>query len=131
VSAAQRDKGAAAKVCAKCGRAGSLHYRINRDGATVCTNGTVCRRRRSNAATPRLSADDYAARLEAQGGGCALCGTKPKTRRLDVDHDHATGEVRGLLCHRCNRALPTWVDDRWLIAAIEYLQPGSEVLLVT
>lgn len=127
MSAAQRNK----RTCAKCGREGSRGFRVNRHGAVVCTQAGVCTRRRSPAATPRLDDADYAARLEAQGGGCALCGAKPKNRRLDVDHDHRTGEVRGLLCHRCNRALPTWVDDRWLIAAIEYLQPGSEVLLVT
>jgi hypothetical protein len=53
---------------------------------------------------------EYARLLEAQGGHCALCPNTPKTRRLHVDHDHATGKVRGLLCHRCNRALPTWVS---------------------
>jgi hypothetical protein len=40
-----------------------------------------------------------------------------------VDHDHATGKVRGLLCHRCNRALPTWVTPRWLFRAAAYLDP--------
>jgi hypothetical protein len=66
--------------------------------------------------------DEYARMLEAQGGGCAICGAKPKTRRLHVDHDHATGKVRGLLCHRCNRALPTWIDERWLYSAANYLR---------
>ena len=65
--------------------------------------------------------DEYARLLEAQGGGCAICGAKPKTRRLHVDHDHKTGKVRGLLCHRCNRALPTWVTDEWLRRAYHYL----------
>jgi Recombination endonuclease VII len=64
---------------------------------------------------------EYGAMLRVQGGGCAICGAKPKTRRLHVDHDHATGQVRGLLCHRCNRALPTWVTVEWLNAAWMYL----------
>jgi Recombination endonuclease VII len=64
---------------------------------------------------------DYAALLALQGGGCAICGNPPKTRRLDVDHDHKTGRVRGLLCHRCNRALPAWVSRSWLYAAADYL----------
>jgi hypothetical protein len=68
-----------------------------------------------------VSDEDYAAMLEAQGGGCAICGAKPKTRRLHVDHDHATGKVRGLLCHRCNRALPTWITPEWLALAYDYL----------
>ena len=67
--------------------------------------------------------EDYARLLAAQGGGCAICGNPPKTRRLHVDHDHKTGRVRGLLCHRCNRALPNWVDRFWLFAAAEYLTP--------
>jgi hypothetical protein len=64
---------------------------------------------------------EYEARLAAQGGVCAICGRPPKTRRLDVDHEHKTGAVRGLLCHRCNRNLPTWVTREWLEAAAEYL----------
>ena len=68
-----------------------------------------------------LPDDDYTALLDVQGGGCAICGATPKTRRLHVDHDHRTGQVRGLLCHRCNRALATWVSARWLIAAALYL----------
>lgn len=68
--------------------------------------------------------DDYARLLDAQGGHCALCPATPKTRRLHVDHNHATGAVRGLLCHRCNRALPTWVTQAWLSGAVCYLRIG-------
>lgn len=68
-----------------------------------------------------LSAADYEALLALQGGGCAICGATPKTRRLHVDHDHKTMRVRGLLCHRCNRALPTWVTPEWLQRARVYL----------
>ena len=73
-----------------------------------------------------VSDEDYAVLLSQQGGGCAICGAKPKTRRLHVDHDHATGKVRGLLCHRCNRALPTWANVHWLLAAGNYLALGPE-----
>jgi hypothetical protein len=58
----------------------------------------------------------YAALLAAQGGVCAGCG--PRTgrngtagRRLAVDHNHVTGEVRGLLCSTCNRAIGDFRDD--------------------
>ncbi len=68
-----------------------------------------------------VSDDDYTRLLAAQDGHCALCPNTPKTRRLHVDHDHATGEVRGLLCHRCNRALPTWVTAEWLRGAAVYV----------
>jgi hypothetical protein len=69
---------------------------------------------------------DYAAMLARQYGGCAICGRPPKTRRLHVDHDHRTGAVRGLLCHRCNRNLPTWVTLDWLHVAGVYLTSGAE-----
>lgn len=68
-----------------------------------------------------VSDDEYARLLAAQGGHCALCLNVPKTRRLHVDHDHATGRVRGLLCYRCNRALPNYVTARWLLRASAYL----------
>lgn len=64
-----------------------------------------------------LAPGDYERMLEAQGGGCAICETKPKTRRLHVDHDHRTGRVRGLLCFRCNRFLHSWMTPRWLCSA--------------
>ncbi|MER7008850.1 endonuclease domain-containing protein [Dactylosporangium sp. NPDC000555] len=60
-----------------------------------------------------LTPAEYDRMLTAQGGLCAIC-RKPETtrgrggtpRRLTVDHDHRTGAVRKLLCHRCN--LVTW-----------------------
>jgi hypothetical protein len=66
---------------------------------------------------------EYARLLAAQDGHCALCPNTPKTRRLHVDHDHATGRVRGLLCYRCNRALPNYVDAVWLGKAMHYCDP--------
>lgn len=68
-----------------------------------------------------VSDDQYERLLAAQGGHCALCPSTPKTRRLHVDHEHRTGRVRGLLCHRCNRQLPTWITAGWLARALTYL----------
>jgi Recombination endonuclease VII len=70
-----------------------------------------------------LSLADYDTLLAAQEGHCALCPATPKSRRLHVDHDHRTGLVRGLLCHRCNRALPNWITPVWLTGAAAYLTP--------
>lgn len=50
-----------------------------------------------------LTIAEYDAMLAAQGGVCALCKKKPTGKRLAVDHDHNTGEIRSLLCHRCNK----------------------------
>jgi hypothetical protein len=71
---------------------------------------------------------EYERLLAAQGGHCALCPNVPKRLkkdgtpyRLHVDHDHATDRVRGLLCWRCNDALPTWVTAGWLLRAADYM----------
>lgn len=65
----------------------------------------------------------YFETLAAQGGGCAICGDTPADgRRLDVDHDHETGRIRGLLCMPCNIGIGNLREDpARLAAAIEYL----------
>ncbi|UVK63353.1 endonuclease VII [Mycobacterium phage Shygu2] len=51
-----------------------------------------------------ITADEYWAIYEHQGGYCYICRrANGKRKRLSVDHDHATGIVRGLLCTACNR----------------------------
>lgn len=45
-----------------------------------------------------ISYDFYLALYRFQGGRCYICRKEPRQRRLAVDHDHETGEVRGLLC---------------------------------
>lgn len=76
---------------------------------------------RARSGSHRLPDDEYAAMLAKQGGGCAICGTTPKTRRLHTDRDHKTLVVRGLLCFRCNNALPAWITRAWLYQAMLYL----------
>jgi len=58
---------------------------------------------------------------EVQQGGCAIC--KDENTKLFVDHNHQTGEVRGLLCHFCNSGLGLFRDNTQnLKAAIKYLK---------
>ena len=54
-----------------------------------------------------LTSADVEAMIEAQGGTCAVCPGKPE----HVDHDHQTGEVRGILCFNCNQALGNARDN--------------------
>lgn len=73
-----------------------------------------------------ITPEEYDALLTSQGGGCAICGaTKPggRTKHFPVDHCHATGVVRGLLCTKCNRGLGLFNDDTGRIArAVKYLK---------
>jgi hypothetical protein len=70
-----------------------------------------------------ITLQDYEVMLFVQYGGCLLCGdAPPENGSLHVDHDHDTGEVRGLLCVSCNNALGAFKDSREILErAIAYL----------
>jgi len=73
-----------------------------------------------------ITAEQYNQMMAAQGGVCVICaiaGTvKVEKRSLCVDHDHVTGRVRGLLCHRHNFLLGNAGDSlAELSAAYHYL----------
>jgi hypothetical protein len=76
-----------------------------------------------------MTGADYETLLNEQGGKCAICdATYSKTRALAVDHDHDTGQVRGLLCGRCNSALGMLGDDPETAAkATAYLRERKRV----
>jgi hypothetical protein len=52
-----------------------------------------------------LTVEEYDAMLVAQAGKCAICDGPGGARGLVVDHCHATGKVRGLLCGPCNKGI--------------------------
>ena len=75
-----------------------------------------------------LTLEDFDAMLASQGGGCAICG---RTDSDNVDHDHATGRVRGILCFNCNVAIGHVANDEdRLSAAISYLARDDELAAV-
>jgi hypothetical protein len=66
-----------------------------------------------------ISQEDYNAILVKQGGVCAICGQANwNGSGPHVDHDHVTGQVRGLLCNYCNPALGMVHDDPKIARAI-------------
>lgn len=74
-----------------------------------------------------LTVEDYEKILKSQNGRCAICGTDDPGhtagRLFDVDHDHDTARVRGLLCQHCNMGLGQFGDDLdRLRKAVKYLE---------
>ncbi len=57
--------------------------------------------------------------LNKQNNECAICGIE--TEIMDVDHNHSTGKIRGLLCPKCNHGLHFIENQEWLRRAIEYV----------
>lgn len=72
-----------------------------------------------------ITLEDYDCMLEDQVGCCSICGTDEPgggKGRFNVDHNHSTGKVRGLLCSSCNTGLGRFKDSPALLeAAKEYL----------
>lgn len=76
-----------------------------------------------------ITLGDLQTMLHQQEGVCAICqsGDWGKYGPM-VDHDHATGLIRGILCTRCNVALGMMKDDpKLLMSAIHYLTAHQEV----
>lgn len=81
-----------------------------------------------------ITKEEFDQMLLEQNGVCAIC-KKPETRiyfktkriaDLAVDHNHATDDIRGLLCSRCNCGLGMFLDNPdLLLAAIDYLKRTS------
>jgi hypothetical protein len=90
---------------------------------------------KQRARTYGLTPEEYTRHFKAQGGVCAIC-KQPETRRikktntvcsLAVDHDHVTGDVRGLLCNRCNHGLG-YIERfglSWVFNAYNYLRQAQ------
>jgi hypothetical protein len=129
------------KTCSKCHQSKDLEkFHINRkslDGRhTICAE---CRReyvrgrplpardykkRRYN-----VDSDTFQTILDNQAGLCAIC-EQPLTK-IDIDHCHTSGRVRGLLCHPCNLGLGMFQDSPELLAkAIVYIERADTGVVV-
>lgn len=76
-----------------------------------------------------VSEDDYERLKASQNNRCAICNRPPGKRALAFDHDHETGQARGLLCFSCNAGLGQFQDSAQLLvtAALYLRQYGQRV----
>ncbi len=75
-----------------------------------------------------ISIEDYNEMFNQQDGCCAICGVNQTelNKSLAVDHDHSTGEIRGLLCYKCNVSLGLMDEDTYnLSRMIKYIEQHS------
>lgn len=81
-----------------------------------------------------LSVEEYNEMIKSQSSLCAICGNEESSinkygnkRRLAVDHCHATGKIRYLLCGKCNQALGLLNENKNILQKmIEYLEEFEE-----
>lgn len=119
----------AQKHCNKCGVTSSDFSRT----AHWCRS---CQREAQRAHRYRaigVTHEEYLAVLHGQHGACAVCGKNEKpansgTHGLHLDHDHATGKRRGVLCSNCNQLLGRVKDNiQHLESLIAYLKTYASV----
>lgn len=123
---------AESQVCRTCGEdKASSEFRKNwRRESCLDFNCHDCVSHINRLARFGLTPDQYLEMLEAQGGVCAICSrpervVDPRNGRikaLAVDHNHETGDIRGLLCQNCNKGIGNLGDSvETLLSAAAYL----------
>ena len=77
-----------------------------------------------------IGIEEYKRMFKAQNGVCAVCRRPPKNKKknLHVDHDHKTGEVRGLLCYYCNRRVIGRNTYTTIQKLVDYLIPDHYLI---
>lgn len=110
------------RTCARCEQPFTPTASAQRYCSGQCWNAAAATRRKPKN-KPQISPIEFDRLLVEQRGLCAICdGENRSGHRLAADHDHKTGHIRGLLCHRCNTAIGLLRDDLALLrAAIDYL----------
>lgn len=111
------------RFCTKsCGN--KMYHKVNRVATTARHRAVNLQKRYG------VTIEQYDEMLAQQNGLCAICNKTCGTgRNLAVDHDHATGEVRGLLCAECNTGLGKFKDSLDLLTgAMSYLIKSENVI---
>lgn len=121
--ATARTLAAQTRICEECGEPYNPTRAAQRYCSGQCWNRIRARQRKAHELRHRkIEPREYAELLTRYGKVCRICGRTNGKHRLAVDIDHATGRIRGLLCHRCNTAIGLFRDDPELLAAaIRYL----------
>lgn len=71
----------------------------------------------------KITVEEYDRISESQNGCCAICGTELNGRNVRIDHNHKTGEIRGLLCTSCNSGIGLLKDSSdVMMRAARYLE---------
>lgn len=101
----------------------SVNTHIQKDGSRRCkTCAYVLSTKSSLKNKYGLTLKGKEELLTDQGGMCPICKTVLAVKGSHVDHNHTTGEVRGLLCGKCNTGLGQFSDSpELLLAAAKYL----------
>ena len=115
----RRHRNAGEEACPECK---SAHAQVFRDRVASPAGREAARRATRRRGWIRSGMDpDEAEAVWNAGGPCRICDRSDQ--RMHVDHDHATGKVRGLLCGQCNQVLGLMHDDTSrLLAAVAYLE---------
>ena len=115
--------GSHASYCIECFTAYQIQWNMEN-----AEKRAVIRRRSHLKSLYGISTEEFEAMLSEQAGLCLICNSvmslteKTGGRMVHVDHNHDTGDVRGLLCSRCNQGLGCFDDSPDLmVAAAAYI----------
>lgn len=117
--------------CHKVGRVdrGNLKFRFSPSSKSYCR---ICTSLNSQRRLYSMSVETQKALWSNENTACSICGAVQRVSGLAVDHDHKSGEVRGLLCGKggasCNEVIGYWHDDpkRFVRAAKYLLSPPTK-----
>jgi hypothetical protein len=94
--------------------------------------GIICSRKAHLKRTYNITLEEFNNKLAEQDYKCAICksnNTHDKHGVMAVDHNHETGQIRGLLCYKCNAGIGLLNDDKLLMKnAINYLEKYESLI---
>lgn len=118
------------KICWKCGKSKPLtEFYFRKDSNTYRNECKECLKEHNRYRHTGWTSEQYQAMFKKQDGKCAICRQPLASKRYGVlacDHNHLTGQHRGLLCTNCNTALGLLKEDISIFKrAIAYLHKYS------